>query len=169
MDSFLIAENGRTMKRSLAFGAAVPHERSGFHARLGLAVWICAAGKEHLHDQIAAEAVRVAKSGVQRCFSGIKRGTVGIRAMFQQKLAEPPVTMEGRSVESEIVAQRVECRALGKQVFEGANVSVGRSPADKRYSVAIGGRSGMAFGQVLENQVGPAIYDFVEQRHDAAL
>ena len=130
LDGFFTGIGGGAVERGFAPGANVAHEGSGFDARLGGAVGIGAVSEQDSHDILLREAGR-GDGGVKRGFEGLGLGEVGIGSLLEEKLAELPVSVEGGSVETKVVSQRVNRFAAGEEESDGADVAVIGAPADE--------------------------------------
>ena len=123
-DGLFIAESGGAVQRGFAACADVAHEAAGLHTRFGGAVGIGAVGKKHTHDAIVRDALGGAERGVQRRLACVWIGVIGVGALLQQELREPPVTMEAGSVEAEVAAERTDRCAVCQQMADGADVAI---------------------------------------------
>jgi hypothetical protein len=105
LDGLFVTERGGAVQGRLALSTAIAHERTGLDVGLRRAVRIRSACKQHLQDEIVGRAVRRAERRVERRFSGIRKGVVHIRTVFDQELAQAPVTVKGCRVQVEARAQ----------------------------------------------------------------
>lgn len=109
-------------------------------------------------------AVRSRKRAVERRFAGIFLSGVDVRPLLDQKLAQPPMAVKRRIVQSEVRPQRRERFAVSEKVPDGAHVAVIGAPLNQPDAVAGGRRGGVPPSQNFPDQVGPAFCDPVEQR-----
>jgi len=82
---------GLRVQRSLALGAAIPHEAAGLHSRFGRTVRIRPIRQQDPQHQVMSKPVRRTKRGMQGCFAGFGERMVHLCALLHKKLAKPPV------------------------------------------------------------------------------
>jgi hypothetical protein len=99
---------------------------------------------------------------VQWSFSGIRQRTVAIRAIFNEELAQPPVSMKGRAIKIHIFPKRLERRSVGQQKPDATDVAVVSADLDERHSVGVGRVGGMTCGNIIEHQIGAPIRDSIK-------
>src|SRR5512144_676652 len=96
---------------------------------------------------------------MQRRFA-ILRGEIRVRSALEQKLAKPPMAVEGGAAQIEVFAERGEPLALLQKELDGADVAVVRAPLDQRHAISVHGFRGMPGGDVLKHQVRAPVGDF---------
>ena len=76
---------------------------------------------------------------------------VGVCTLFEQELAEAPMSVKRGSVEIEIFAERGYGFATGEEEFYGADVAIVGAVLDQRDAVVIFGVGGDAFVEDVED------------------
>jgi hypothetical protein len=73
------------------------------------------------------------------------------------------VAVEASAIEAEIVAERAKGCAVGEQVADGADIAVVGAMLHERDAVGVCAGGGVAGGEVVEDEVGAAAGDPLEQ------
>lgn len=96
------------MQRCFPFGSAISHEAARFRGWLGDTIGIGTLAEEYLEHAVVRQPVGGAERGMKWRLSGIRQWLVHVSALLNEKLAQSPVSVESRSIEVEIVAQRLD-------------------------------------------------------------
>ncbi len=92
--------------------------------------------EQYANHRIVRYTIGGAQRGMERRFSRVWQGLVDIRALLNQKLTEPPVPVKRRTIEVQIVTERLKRFTIRKQKPYRANVAVVRAPSDQRRTIA---------------------------------
>ena len=150
------------MQGRLCSGSAIPHERPGFHSRIGYTIRICTTAEQYSYHKIVCKPIGGAERGVEGRFSRVGQGLVGVRAHVNEKLAEPPVPVKRGSIEVQIVTERLERFTVGEQKPHRAYVSIICTPVDERRAAAVDRRGGVPRREIIKYQVGSSVGNLSE-------
>jgi len=167
LHGFLVAESGGAVQWRFALGAAIAHEGASFYAGARGYIGIGPGRQEHTQDQVVVEAMRCRKSRMKRGFACLCLPVIYIRPLRKQKFREAPVTVEAGGAQAQIVAERSQGGSAAKKEFDGAHIAVVGAVGNQR-DAFINGRGGPAVSEILEDHVGAAGRDFVQQGHGVA-
>jgi hypothetical protein len=132
-------EGGGAMKRRFALCPAIAHEAAGWRACPCRRVRVRAGGEKQPDDMLVVQPAGVAAGGVERRLGTVGQRRASVGPLLDQELAEPPVAVEGGTIEIKIVAQRSQRFAMREQMPDGADIAIISAPADQRGAGIVGG------------------------------
>src|SRR4030081_1621619 len=97
-------------------------------------------------------------------FAGIRKRMIYIRAVFNEELAELPMSVKDGTVEIEILSKRLQRLSVREQEPNGADIAVVRAPADQRCSMPVFRCCRLTFRQVIEDQVCTSVDDSLKHQ-----
>src|SRR5262249_51658798 len=101
---------------------------------------------------------------MKRCLACIRQSVIDIRPVLDEKLAQLPVSVEYRTIEIEILAERVQRCPAGHQITDCTDIAVVCTPLHERHAASVHGVRSVTLCQGVEHQVGTPIRDPLEHR-----
>jgi hypothetical protein len=90
------------MYRCFALGAGVAHQTSRYDIGYCALIGICSGIEQNSCSQLICRSIGDTQCGVKCRLTGIAQTEIGVCTLFQQKLAQPPVSVECRTIQVEL-------------------------------------------------------------------